>query len=99
MALEFQGHLLNHLLINAYSKAEAEINCLGNLAVLANEEDIVVQLIEAAKVPLQDLVEATMILDPDIEPEITLIPDEDAELGIVELDLAYLELNKEEKSI
>ena len=69
MALEFSGHVFNHTIINLYTQAEAAINCLGNMAILANDENVVVSLIEQAKIPLQQVVESTMVMDPEILPD------------------------------
>lgn len=100
MALEFAAKCYNVSLIGAFNSMEASANTLGELAVLTNDPNHVTDVINESMALMQELLEDTLIMDPDIE--ITLCPDCEAAENSVESETvnvlsAVIEVNADDK--
>lgn len=102
MTLDFQGKLYNSCLLGAFNSMEAAANTLGELAVLTNDPNEVTDTINESMGLMQELLEATLILDPDIEIELCPNCQADENNAEKESDTypvfpAFIELNPDDK--
>ena len=102
MTLEFAALTYNSNLIGIYGQMEAAAHHFGELAVLTNDPDVVTDTINESLMLMQDLLEATVIMDPDID--IQLCPDcqaeennADKESETIPILTAQIEVNPDDK--
>jgi hypothetical protein len=102
MALELVGQIYNANLLAQYNQLEAATNSFGELAILTNDVNHVTDVINESLMLMQDLLEDTLIMDPDIE--ITLCPDYEAaentrESETINVLSAVIEINPDDKAL
>lgn len=102
MALDFAAQLMNVQLLTQYNYLEAAANSFGELAVLVNDANVVTDTINEVLTSMQDLLEDTIILDPDIEINLCPNCEADENNGDKESDTytvfpAYIEISPSDK--